>query len=124
MKKIRKRYITLIEIMIVMFLIALITGVLAYNYKGSLEAGKVFKTKEAMQRLDNYLNLAIAEDPSLLDDIESRWQKIIELSPLVVNAKNLEYDGWGKLYKVENQDGKIIISSEGYKEYLRNKEGK
>ena len=32
-KSLKKRYITLIEIMIVMFLIALITGVIAYNYR-------------------------------------------------------------------------------------------
>ena len=32
-----RRYITLIEIMIVMFLIALITGVLAYNYRALFE---------------------------------------------------------------------------------------
>lgn len=124
MKKVKKRYITLIEIMIVMFLIALITGVLAYNYRGSLEEGKAFKTREAMQRLDNYLNLAIAQDPSLLDDISENWKAVIERSPLVANPKNLEVDGWGYEYKVENQDGHIVITSEGYTQYLRNKEGK
>lgn len=120
--KVKKRYITLIEIMIVMFLIALITGVLAYNYRGSLEEGKAFKTKEAMQRLENYLSLAVAQDPSLLEDIDTNWKSIIEHSPLVANPKTLEVDGWGYEYRVENQDGRIVISSEGYKEHLRHKD--
>ncbi len=43
-----KRCVTLIEMMIVMFLISLITGVIAYYYRGSLDEGKAFKTKAAL----------------------------------------------------------------------------
>ncbi len=57
MKQYKRRYITLIEIMIVMFLIALITGVLAYNYRGSLDEGKAFKTKTGLAMLrDQFLS--------------------------------------------------------------------
>lgn len=115
---VRKKFITLIEIMIVMFLIALITGVLAYNYRGSLEQGKVFKTKAAMEKLETILNLAVAQDPQLLDDIdqESKWHQVLEQSPIVSNPRDLEVDGWGKPYRVEVHDGQIKVTSEGLSE--------
>jgi general secretion pathway protein G len=116
--RISKRYITLIEIMIVMFLIALITGVLAYNYQGSLEEGKAFKTKVGMERIETILNLAAAQDSKVSDDVSGQWKSVIEKSPLVNNAKDLEKDGWGFEYKVEkDNDGKIIILSEGLRNY-------
>lgn len=116
--RLQKRLITLIEIMIVMFLIALITGVLAYNYQGSLEEGKVFKTKVGMERLETILNLAAAQNPSLTEDISGRWKEIIGKSPLVSNPKDLEFDGWGYEYKVEKDpDGRIQITSEGLRNY-------
>lgn len=125
MLKVKKRYITLIEIMIVMFLIALITGVLAYNYRGSLEEGKVFKTKAAMEKLDTILNLAVARGEIKLDDIRDNWRTIVENSSLVQNPKDLEFDGWGYPFEVDKDDsGKISVKSQGYDEYLRRKEGK
>lgn len=125
MQIIRKRMITLIEIMIVMFLIALITGVLAYNYQGSLEQGKVFKTQTAMQKLETILNLAVAQDPSLNQSISEDWAKVIEGSPLVNNVKDLEFDGWGFRYRVEkNNEGKIEVISEGLNNYLMKKSGR
>lgn len=121
----RKRMITLIEIMIVMFLIALITGVLAYNYRGSLEEGKVFKTQTAIQKLETILNLAVAQDPSLQEGISENWTQIAESSPIFTTAKDLEYDGWGLKYKVEvNNEGKIEVISEGLNNYLMKKSGR
>lgn len=118
----KKLQITLIEIMIVMFLIALITGVLAYNYRGSLEQGKVFKTKSAIEKLESILNLAVAENPELNDSIEENWMDVVKNSPLVKNPKDLELDGWGKAYKVErNSDGVIEIHSDGLTEYEKSK---
>lgn len=121
-KKMRARYITLIEIMIVMFLIALITGILAYNYRGSLEEGKVFKTKAGIEKLRTLLELSVAQDPALEEDIDQNWKEVIRRSPLVQNAKDLEFDGWGKEYKVEVDDaGRIQVTSEGYDEYRHKK---
>jgi general secretion pathway protein G len=118
----KKLEITLIEIMIVMFLIALITGVLAYNYRGSLEQGKVFKTKAAIEKLESILNLAVAENPELNDSIEENWKDIINKSPLVKNPKDLELDGWGKPYQVERTpDGYIEIHSDGLADYEKSK---
>src|ERR1700722_17643833 len=78
----RRRYITLIEIMIVMFLIALIAGATAYNFRGSLDEGKAFKTKAAIEQIENALNLQVAESPELQDSITSPnvWHDVIKSS--------------------------------------------
>jgi general secretion pathway protein G len=124
-KRIQKRHITLIEIMIVMFLIALITGILAYNYQGSLEEGKVFKTKTGMEKLETIINLEVARDPQLIDSITERWQEIVKRSPIVKNPQDLIKDGWGQEYRVEkDSDGKIVVTSQAYEDYLRKKSEK
>lgn len=118
--KIKKRFVTLIEMMIVMFLIALITGVVAYNYRGTLEQGKAFKTKTGMERLQNVLSLALAEDPSL--DVNA-WQDIVRKSPLVQDANALIKDGWGVPYEVatDNVSNEIVIFSQKLQAYNQKK---
>ena len=121
MQKKKRRLITLIEIVIVMFLIAMITGVIAYNYTGTLEKGKAFKTEMGIERLTTVLNLAAAEHPSLLDNIESKWKEEITTSPLVNKPDDLIYDGWGNEYRVGiDNNGNIHVVSSKYEEYKKN----
>lgn len=115
----KRRYVTLIEMMIVMFIIALIIGVIGYNYRGALEEGKAFKTKAGIEKLETILNLAVAENAGLLDDIESNWQDIIKNSPLVSNPGALIRDGWGQEYNVTVEDGEIVVRSDRYAEYIK-----
>lgn len=117
----KKRHITLMEIIIVMFLIALITGVIVLNYQGTLEEGKAFKTKAAIERIETILNLKAAEDPSILERIDSDWDKHISGSPLVKNPNDFIKDGWGKKFDVEVKDGNIRVSSTNYQDYLNKK---
>jgi type II secretory pathway pseudopilin PulG len=121
--KAKKRYITLIEIMIVMFLIALITGVIAYNYRGTLEEGKAFKTKAAIEKLETILSLEIANHPDEKSTISTGWKSIIDRSPLVHDPKALEKDGWGDEYVVEINDetDAITVTSKRYNEYKMRK---
>src|SRR5438552_2150021 len=98
--KFERRYLTLIEMMIVMFLIALIMGVIAYNYSGTLEEGKAFKTKAGIEKLGTILNLAAAENPDILNDIDGSWQDVVKSSPLVQSPNSLIRDGWGQVYQV------------------------
>lgn len=115
----KKRCITLIEMIIVITLIGIIMGALAWRYTGALDKGKAFKTETGMARLETILNLAVAEDPSVINDIESRWKSIVEKSPLVDDPNKLIYDGWGDEYDVSVEDGEIIIRSENYENYKR-----
>lgn len=117
---IKRRYVTLIEMMIVMFLIALITGVIAYNYRGSLEEGKAFKTSAGIKKLETILNLELAKNPAIKEGVSTSWKQIVESSPLVQDAKALEYDGWGEEYRVSvNDDGAVEVNSRRYDEYTR-----
>lgn len=120
----RKSYVTLIEIMIVMFLIALITGVIAYNYRGALDQGKVFKTKAGIERLETILNLQISEHPEFAEGVENDWESIVRRSPLVKDPDNLIKDGWGEKYKVTVDRGAVKVSSERLENYERSNPSK
>lgn len=119
LKSVKRRFITLIEMMIVMFLIALITGVIAYNYKGSLDEGKAFKTKTGIEKLQTILNLEIAKRPDLRKEINTHWRAIVESSPLVHDPQALEKDGWGDEYHVEYDEQKdsVSVNSRRFDEY-------
>lgn len=111
-KKAKKRYVTLIEIMIVILLIGLIGGVLAYNFKGSLDQGRMFKTTEGMRQIHNILLYEVATGKSI-DEYKDKknWQDAIMSSPLAGRPKELLKDGWGEEYEVEVEDDKIYIKS-------------
>lgn len=119
----QKRFITLVEMMIVMFLIAMITGVIAYNYTGSLEEGKAFKTKAGIEKIHTVLDLYLATHPDEMNNIDTQWKEIVANSQLVKNAGELTKDGWGVDYQVHKGDseGDIIIKSERYEAYLQAK---
>lgn len=115
----QRRFVTLIEMMIVMFLIALITGVVAYNYRGSLDEGKVFKTTTAMEKISTLLNLEIAKNPDLRDNIVSNWTQVVRASPMVQDPKPLLRDAWGEEYQVsvDPESGLVIVESRKLTEY-------
>lgn len=117
--KIKRHFVTLIEMMIVMFLIMLITGVIAYNYRGSLDEGKAFKTRAGIEKVETILNLAIAQNPSLADGVEGNWTQIVESSPLVQNASVLTKDGWGAPYEVTMEDGRVQVFSRAFEDYKK-----
>lgn len=125
MKKLKnqRRFITLVEMMIVMFLIAMITGVIAYNYTGSLEEGKAFKTKAGIEKIKTILALAAAE--SDIETVKDNWQEKIRQSPLVQNSQDLLKDGWGGEYKVdvheENGSKELVVTSEKYESFNKKK---
>ena len=117
---IQRRFVTLIEIMIVMFLIALITGVIAYNYRGSLDEGKAFKSKAGIEKLETILNLEASKNPQLASSIQSNWQEVVRRSPLVQDPNSLIRDGWGEEYQVTTDDnGNIRVESRKFEEYRR-----
>ncbi len=118
----KKRFITLVEMMIVMFLIAMITGVIAYNYTGSLEEGKAFKTKAGIEKIQTILDLHLATHPEDSEHLETIWRSIVANSQLVKNPKELIKDGWGEEYQVgKDQNGEIEIKSNKYAQYQASK---
>lgn len=117
---IQRRFVTLIEMMIVMFLIAMIAGALAYNFQGSLDEGKAFKTKSGIEKLETVLNLEISKHPGHANEVLSNWRAAVSASPIVKDPQSLIKDGWGDDYDVSlDADGGVQVTSKKYDEYLR-----
>lgn len=123
-QKSKKKFITLIEIMIVMFLIALIAGVVAYNYRGSLDEGRAFSTQQNIEKIRNILELETAKQhiPLTKTALESDWKtKILGNSPLVKDVNTLTKDGWGNdLVLTADDKGNLTITSPEYEKYKKN----
>ena len=112
-----------------MLLIATITGAIADNYRESLNQGKVFKTKEAISRIETVLNLELAEKPMAGNEIQQSWQEVVKHSPLVRDPANFVIDGWGSTYQVtleHSEEGQpyFKVKSENLERYEHNKGGR
>ncbi|MBN4067124.1 type II secretion system protein [Simkania negevensis] len=116
-KRQKKRYITLIELMVVIAIIGIISGVLAYNLRGSLEEGKAFKTQEGSKQLAHILELEAATRASE-EEVLEQWEEVVRHSPYVNDPRDLLNDGWGKSFNVSlDNNGRFIVSSERYAKY-------
>jgi len=124
MKK-QRRSITLVEMIIVMILIATITGALAYNYQGTLNRGKLFKTEQNMDRLRTILMIELSEKP---DDMATRVKDPEELKSIIARSglapgkgNQLLSDGWGKQFSIdyipERDNDPFEITSDSYRKY-------
>ena len=58
-------------------LIGLIGSVVAYNLRGSLEEGKIFKTQQGGAQVYNILALEVARG-NALHDVQANWQENIQ----------------------------------------------
>ena len=116
LKKIKKRSITLLEIMIVIFLIGIIGSAIGYNMKGSIDKGKKFKTEQAQKQVRDVLLLEHASGNVTFDEVLDNPQNVLEGSGLIKDAEKLLTDGWGHVLEIkrisENEDD-IVITSKG-----------
>lgn len=109
---------TLLEIMIVIFIIGIIGSVIGYNMKGSLDKGRAFKSEQGMRQVYEILSLEVAKGASL-EEVVKDPKAAIEESGLAKDPDKLLVDGWGKPYKIilDDQDEDILISSLGLEKY-------
>lgn len=121
MKKIRKRRITLIEVMIVIFLIAIIGGVIGYNMRGSLDEGRAFKSREGSKKIREILLLQYAEGIEGKKIAENPLH-FLKRSNLVDRAKELLKDGWGDQYKISFKKDDFEIISKNLQRYEKKKQ--
>lgn len=121
----KKRYITLLEIMIVIFLITIIGGVLGYNMKGSLEKGRAFKTQQAKRQIKDILLLEYAKGEMTIQEIEEKPKEVLEKSNLIKNVDKFIKDGWGDLFDIKyvKKDDTFKVSSQKYKAYKAKQKG-
>ncbi len=115
----KKRPITLLEVMIVIFLIALIGSVVGYNMKGSMDKGRTFKTKQAAEKLRQIVTLEAENASFPIEQITTEKAKeLVEKSGLVTKVDDIILDGWKKPFTVKYVKSRdaIVISSDNYSE--------
>lgn len=119
MKK-RKNALTLLEIMIVIALITLVTGVIGYNMRGSLDKGRAFRTEQAMEQVHDLLWLAVSEGIKPADAADNPASTIKKLG-LAKNVTKLLQDGWGNQLTVvyDDKKGDFKVESTNYNEYRK-----
>ena len=116
----KKRAFTLLEIMIVIFLITLITGAIGYNMKGTLDRGRAFRTEQAKAQLHDLLLICLEEGvkgEELAKDPVSSLKKY----GLAKNSDKLVQDGWGSNFVINYSENKndFKITSPPYEKYKR-----
>ncbi|NGX54871.1 MAG: hypothetical protein KR126chlam2_00491 [Chlamydiae bacterium] len=116
-KKKKKRAVTLIEIMIVIMLISLIGGALAFNMRGSMDQGRAFKSEQNIARVRDILLMADADGNLSTEEVVEKWQFFVGKSPLV-DASKVIVDGWNQpLNVVKNDDDDIVVTSDRLSRY-------
>ena len=123
----KKRAITLIEIMIVIFIIGLIGSVIGYNMKGSLDEGKAFKCEQGSKQVYDFIQLQMAQRRGTLDEVIENPKEALEATGFVARPDKLLKDGWNKEYvleKIEDRDGKgpdFVVYSQNWYNFLKKK---
>ena len=117
----KKHSLTLIEIMLVILIIGIVGSVLSYSMRGSLEQGKVFKTKQGIAKLHELVEMRLSEvtADSMLD--LNVLKKEIESTGLVKRAADLIKDGWGEVYDFKLDDENLIFESKKLNKYIERK---
>lgn len=114
----KKSCFTLLEIIIVIFLITLITGAIGYSMKGTLDKGKVFRTEQAIEQLRDLFLMCLAEGENP-DDIIRAPEEVIKKYGLAKNPKKIIEDGWGEKFHIAyvKRQKDFTISSENLVKY-------
>ncbi len=122
-KKMQKRSITLVELIVVIALIGIITGALAFNYRGSLETGRAFKTRELINKIEQLSAIASAEEGTVDPKVIER--KIKE-SPLLTEDDRQLKDAWKQPISIEYdaQQNRFTAKSQGLNDYEKHNKPK
>ena len=122
---------TLLEVMIVIFIIGIIGSVIGYNMRGSMDQGKAFKTKEGISKVYNIVHLEMeSSDIKALDGADSATIQVevleaIKNSHLVSRPNQYLNDGWKNpltfVVKQVDNDYEIHMTSEKYESFCERK---
>ena len=112
----RKKYaMTLLEIMMVIFLIGLIGSVIGYNMKGSLDEGKAFRSKHGADRIYDTLSLEMSKGATA-QEVADNPKMYLKNAGILKDVDKLLKDGWGEPYAITviRQGRDISIRSARY----------
>jgi general secretion pathway protein G len=88
-----RRALTLMELMVVIVVIGLVSSVVAYNVRASLNKGRAFKTEQALNKIEDVL--AYGVKLSHIDDLIRNPKQMLESIEIVKNSDRVVKDGWG-----------------------------
>ena len=119
----KKRALTLIEIMVVLFIITIVTSVIGVNMKGTMKEGKAFKSEKGSKQVYDILSLEMAKDPSLAQTILENPEAVLKNSGVASDSKKILQDGWGDGYvlKFSDTDGDLKVTSKKWIADLKEK---
>lgn len=113
-----KRAITLLEMMIVIFIIGIIGSVVGYSMKGSLNEGRAFKSEQGSKQVYDLLMLGLADGERLSHVIKSP-EDVIDATGLIRNPKKLIKDGWNQKFQIKSiGNNDIVVYSSAWHKYL------
>lgn len=123
MAKRSRRSLTLIEIMIVLFLIGMVISVLTYSMKGSMDEGKAFKVRQRALQIEQLLTMVAAQEGLALETVANEPTTYLERSGLVPNAAEFIKDPWGTPMIILVDQDRIIATSDQYRKMMLKKYG-
>lgn len=114
----KKRALTLLEIMIVIMLITLISGTIGYSMKGSLEKGRAFRTEQGQEQLKDLLLICLSEGGKI-EEIAQKPVEHLKGLGLAKDPENLIKDGWKQPFEISVSPAKndFTITSKAYVKY-------
>lgn len=123
----KKRALTLLEIMIVIFLITLITGTIGYSMKGTLEKGRAFRTEQGLEQLHDLLLIALA-DGAVPEEVAKSPETALKGLGLAKDPAKLVLDGWNERFEIKlsparNDFSIRSLAYQRYKNRMKPKEG-
>ena len=106
-----KKHMTLIEIMIVMALIGIISGVIMYNMNGSIKKGKDFASNQKAKQILHVLQLEAMETSKDNSEIVRDWENIVKESPFFDKTlgDDITKDSYGNQFNVMLEEGEIKV---------------
>jgi general secretion pathway protein G len=119
----KKRALTLIEIMVVLFIITIVTSVIGVNMKGTMKEGKAFKSEKGSKQIYDILSLEIAKNPELIPLMMENPETILKNSGIVTDAKKSLVDGWGEPFALKfiEEDQDLKVTSKSWIKHLKDK---
>ncbi|AHK63579.1 hypothetical protein BOKEGFJH_00702 [Chlamydia avium] len=106
----RKQSITLIEMMVVISLIGIVGGALAFNMRGSIQKGKAFQSEQNCAKIYDILMMEYATGSLSLNEIVDRKESVLEGAAWCKEGRKLLKDAWGEDIIVQvNETGDDLI---------------
>lgn len=118
-----KKTLTVLELMVVIFIIGIVISVVGVNMKGSMDEAKAFKSETGSRQIHEILTLEAAKDNGIMTQTinPAQLRTILQRAGFARDVEKLCKDGWGVPYMVTCEQEEIKVTSQRYVDFLRSK---